>query len=631
MLTVPAPAFLPGEPGLRRAYERGTTTPPCREPIRDGITGHYEIASGHADRIVRFRRKAELVRLSELLIQTLREAPTEAEVASHRLMLRASLIRQHAAGIYSWLPLGLRVLHKVEAIVREEMQRIGAVELLMPAIQPAELWQESGRWEKYGPELLRITDRRGRKFCFGPTHEEVVTDLVRHIVTSHRQLPLTLFQIQTKFRDEIRPRFGVMRAREFLMKDAYSFHLDEDSLAAVYSQMRDAYSRVLERIGLDYRIVQADTGAIGGEASHEFHVLADAGEDVIAYAPDGDYAANLELATSLAPRGPRAGPSQPLERVATPNAHTIAEVANFLRIPSSRCVKTLLVRGTDSPAVALVLRGDHELNPIKAARYPEIAIPFELLDAESVRSLTHLEPGSIGPVGLELPILTDREAVVLADFCCGANTAGEHLLGVNWGRDLPEPAIGDLRRVDEGDPSPDGHGKLAFARGIEVGHVFKLGTVYSKAMRALAQDANSTEHALLMGCYGMGVSRLVAAAIEQRHDERGIVWPLAIAPFQVVVLPLGDEHSAEVRGAAERVQDELARAGVEVALDDRGLRPGVMFKDAELMGIPHRVVVSKRGIESGIVEYRARTEETSRDIPRGRLIDFFREQLNISS
>ena len=567
------------------------------------------------------------MRLSDLLLHTLREAPAEAETASHRLMLRAGLVRQQAAGIYSWLPLGLRVLRKVETIVREEMERIGAVELLMPSVQPAELWQESGRWEKYGPELLRMTDRRGREFCFGPTHEEVITDLVRNIVSSYRQLPLTLFQIQTKFRDEVRPRFGIMRAREFLMKDAYSFHLDEDSLAATYTRMRDAYSRVLTRIGLDYRVVEADTGAIGGDASHEFHVLADAGEDTIAYAPEGDYAANLELARARAPRAARPEPAAPLERVATPNARTIPEVSKLLGIPASRCVKTLLVRGRDTPAVALVLRGDHELNPVKALRQADVADPLEFLDAKAVRGLGHLEFGSIGPVGLELPVIADREAAVLSDFCCGANVAGEHLTGVNWTRDLPEPAVADLRLVREGDPSPDGHGKLAFARGIEVGHVFKLGTRYSLAMGAVAQDAQGAERPLIMGCYGMGVSRIVAAAIEQRHDDNGIVWPPAIAPFQVVVVPVGAERAAEVRGAAERVHEELTRAGIETVLDDRPLRPGVMFKDAELIGIPHRVVVSKRGIDSGIVEYRARTDTAAREIMRGDLVEFIRERL----
>ncbi|MGH8270974.1 MAG: proline--tRNA ligase [Gammaproteobacteria bacterium] len=565
--------------------------------------------------------------LSDLLPHTLREAPAEAETASHRLMLRAGLIRQHAAGIYTWLPIGLRVLRKAEAIVREEMERIGAVELLMPCVQPAELWQESGRWQKYGPELLRISDRRDREFCFGPTHEEIVTDLVRNIVSSHRQLPLTLFQIQTKFRDEIRPRFGVMRAREFIMKDAYSFHLDEDSLDETYTRMREAYARVLERIGLDYRVVEADNGAIGGDASHEFHVLADAGEDTIVFAPDGDYAANLELARAAAPSVARPAPGAQLERVPTPNARTIPEVAKLLKLPTKHCVKTLIVRGSETPAIALVLRGDHELNPLKAAQLAEVSNPVQLLDADAVRALGHLEFGSIGPVGLELPIIADRDAAVLSDFCCGANTPGEHFIGVNWARDLAEPAVADLRLVKKGDASPDGRGKLAFARGIEVGHVFKLGTRYSEAMGAVAQDATGAEHPLTMGCYGFGVSRIVAAAIEQSHDERGIVWPAAIAPFEIMIVPVGAARSAEMRGTAERLHDELRRAGFEVALDNRALRPGVMFKDAELLGIPHRLVLSERSLESGMIEYRARTAEESRDIPRGEVVNFLRELL----
>ena len=569
------------------------------------------------------------MRLSELLIQTLREAPAEAEAISHKLMLRAGLVRQHAAGIYSWLPMGLRVLRKVEAIVREEMLRIGAAELLMPSVQPAELWQESGRWTKYGAELLRITDRKGREFCFGPTHEEVVTDLVRHIVSSHRQLPLTLFQIQTKFRDEKRPRFGIMRAREFLMKDAYSFHLDEDSLEATYARMREAYSRILERIGLDYRMVEADSGSIGGNTSHEFHVLAEAGEDTIAYAPGGTYAANVELAHAKAPGGERPEPSKTMTRVPTPNAQTIPEVSNLLKISPKQCVKTLIARGNETPAVALVVRGDHELNPIKAARLPELAEPFALLNAEEIQKLGNLQFGSIGPVSLELPVIADRDAAVLADFCCGANTPGEHFTGVNWGRDLPEPAVADLRSVVEGDASPDGKGTLKFVRGIEVGHIFQLGTVYSEKLGAVAQDEHGAERPLIMGCYGIGVSRIVAAAIEQCHDDQGILWPEAITPFQIVVIPVGAARSPELRGHAERVHDELSSAGYEVLLDDRNLRPGVMFKDAELMGLPHRLVVSERGVEQGTIEYRGRQDTESRDVERDQLLDFLHERIGI--
>ncbi len=567
------------------------------------------------------------MRLSDLLVHTLREAPAEAETASHKLMLRAGLIRQHAAGIYSWLPLGLRVLRKVEAIVREEMQKIGATELLMPSVQPAELWQESGRWEKYGDELLRITDRKGREFCFGPTHEEVVSDLIRHIVSSHRQLPVTLFQIQSKFRVEKRPRFGIMRAREFLMKDAYSFHLDEDSLDATYARMREAYCRILERIGLDYRMVEADSGAIGGNTSHEFHVLADAGEDVIAYAPKGTYAANVELAQAGAPTKQRPQPAEEMTRVPTPNAQTIPEVCALLKLRADRCVKTLIAKGTDVPAVALVVRGDHELNPIKAARLPEVAEPFTLLDTKEVESLGNLKFGSIGPVGLELPVIVDRDAALLSDFCCGANTPGEHFTGVNWARDLPEPAVADLRTVVEGDASPDGRGTLEFVRGIEVGHIFQLGTVYSEKMGVMVQDEHGVERALIMGCYGVGVSRIVAAAIEQCHDASGIVWPAAITPFQIVVVPVGANRSPDLRGHAERVYDELTGAGYEALLDDRALRPGVMFKDAELMGIPHRLVISERGVEQGTIEYRARTEQASTDVPREKLLEFLGERL----
>ncbi|MDN5865260.1 MAG: proline--tRNA ligase [Gammaproteobacteria bacterium] len=566
--------------------------------------------------------------LSDLLPHTLREAPAEAEVPSHRLMIRAGLIRRHAAGIYSWLPIGLRVLRKAERIVREEMERIGAVELLMPCVQPAELWHESGRWQKYGPELLRMTDRREREFCFGPTHEEIITDLIRNVVSSHRQLPLTLFQIQTKFRDEVRPRFGIMRAREFLMKDAYSFHLDEDTLAETYTRMREAYERILERIGLDYRVVEADNGAIGGNSSHEFHVLADAGEDTIVYAPQGQYAANLELARAQAPEGERPAPGAELEHVPTPNARTIPEVAKLLKIPAERCVKTLIVQGSEAAAVALVLRGDHELNHIKAARLAEVASPLVLLDAEAVEALGGLKFGSIGPVGLEMPVIADRDAAILSDFCCGANKPGEHYIGVNWDRDVDEPAVADLRLAREGDTSPDGQGTLAFARGIEVGHVFELGTRYSEAMGAVAQDDHGAERPLSMGCYGFGVSRVVAAAIEQSHDKRGIIWPAAIAPFDILVVPVGHGRSADMLGAAERLHDELEQAGFEVVLDDRALRPGVMFKDAELLGIPHRLVLSERSLEQGMVEYRARTAESNEDIPRERIADFLRERMH---
>ncbi len=567
------------------------------------------------------------MRLSELLVHTLREAPAEAEIPSHQLMLRAGLIRQNAAGIYTWLPLGLRVLNKVTHIVREEMQHIGAIELLMPMVQPAELWRESGRWNQYGPELLRLQDRRGREFCLGPTHEEVITDLIRNTVRSHRQLPLTLFQIQTKFRDEQRPRFGIIRAREFLMKDAYSFHLDVESLDETYMRMYAAYSRVLERIGLDYRAVKADTGSIGGDVSHEFHVLAESGEDTIVYAPDGAYAANRELAEARPSRKRRPAAEASLARVATPHAYSIADVSKLLDIPPSHCVKTLLVKGSETPAVALILRGDDELNPVKAGHLPEVVSPLKLLGEEEVRKLGSLEFGSIGPVDLEFPVIADREAALLADFCCGANTPGEHLTGVNWGHDLPEPAVADIRLVKEGDRSPEGSGRLSFARGIEVGHIFKLGKRYSTKMNAVVQDSHGAERPLMMGCYGLGISRIVAAAIEQNHDTRGILWPPGIAPFSVIIIPLGAQHSADIRGAAERLHDELHQAGLEVVLDDRCLRAGVMLKDSELLGIPHRLVISARSREKNIVEYQARGAVSSEDLPREGLIDTLRKRL----
>lgn len=542
-------------------------------------------------------------------------------------MLRAGLIRQNAAGIYTWLPLGLMVMNKIERIVREEMLRIGAVEMLMPMVQPGELWRESGRWDQYGPELLRLQDRRGREFCLGPTHEEIITDLIRDTISSHRQLPLTVFQIQTKFRDELRPRFGVMRAREFTMKDAYSFHIDPDSLDETYMRMYEAYERVLNRIGLDYRAVEADTGSIGGDASHEFHVLADSGEDTIVYAVDGSYSANRELAQAGPSRKRRPQAKLDLQRVSTPNARSIAEVSALLGISPGECVKTLLVKGAETPAVALVLRGDDELNPIKAENLPEVLSPLSPLEPEELQKLGSLEFGSVGPVGIEFPVIADNEAALLADFCCGANIPGVHLTGVNWGRDLPEPAVSDLRLVQEGDRNPAGEGKLVFAKGIEVGHVFKLGTKYSEKMSAYVQDAQGSDRTLLMGCYGMGVSRLVAAAIEQRHDERGIIWPKSIAPFQVIIVPLGATRSAEVRGAAERLRSELLKAEIDVVLDDRPLRPGVMLKDSDLLGIPHRLVVSERNMDAGTIEYQARGLNTPEDFPRAQVLELLQERL----
>ncbi len=564
------------------------------------------------------------MRLSRYLLATVKETPADAEVVSHRLMLRAGMIRRLAAGLYTWLPLGLRVLRKVEAIVREEMDRAGAQELLMPAVQPAELWRESGRWDFYGPELLRLRDRHDREFCFGPTHEEVITDLIRREIRSYKQLPANFYQIQTKFRDEIRPRFGVMRAREFLMKDAYSFHPDEVSLQETYDLMVETYTRIFTRLGLEFRAVRADTGAIGGSHSHEFHVLADSGEDAIAFSSGGDYAANVELAEALPPQSPRAQPSADMQRVATPGQHTIEEVAAFLKVEPRQCVKTLLVRGVEMPVIALVLRGDHELNALKAARLPGIATPFAFAGADEVRAATGVSPGSIGPVGLSVPVFVDHAAAQLHDFVCGANHDGWHLCGVNWGRDLPEPRTADLRNVVDGDPAPDGSGRLSIRRGIEVGHVFQLGRKYSEAMNATCLDEQGRAIVMTMGCYGIGVSRIVAAAIEQNHDERGIVWPAGLAPFSAVVMPLNAHKSQRVREAAEQLYRDLLAAGIDAALDDRGERPGVMFADSELIGIPHRLVVAEKGLDAGTVEYKHRRGDDVRHIPLADVIPFLK-------
>lgn len=548
------------------------------------------------------------MRTSCYLLATTRETPADAEVISHQLMLRGSFIRRLAAGLYTWLPLGLRVLHKVERIIREEMDKAGAQEVLMPAVQPAELWQETGRWEQYGPELLRFTDRHKRLFCFGPTHEEVITDLIRHEVRSYKQLPANLYQIQTKFRDETRPRFGIMRAREFLMKDAYSFHLDQASLEQTYQQMYAAYSRIFERIGLTFRAVQADTGAIGGKASHEFHVLANSGEDAIAFSDQSTYAANVELAEALPPPDQRASPREELTAVETPGQHTIEQVSQFLNISPQQCLKTLLVKGHEGGLTALVLRGDHELNVVKAQKLPQVAAPFEFATPEQIRQTCGAGIGSIGPVGLEIPIVADRSAVLAADFICGANTDDQHLTGVNWGRDLPEPFTADIRNVGDGDPSPDGKGALSIARGIEVGHIFQLGEKYSQAMNATVLDETGRAAVLTMGCYGIGVSRVVAAAIEQNHDEHGIIWPDPIAPFQLALVPINGHKSVRVREATERLYSELQAAGFEVLLDDRPLRPGVIFADMDLIGIPHRLVISDRGLDAGTIEYKRRRD-----------------------
>lgn len=564
------------------------------------------------------------MRVSAFFVSTLKEAPAEAELVSHQLMLRAGLIKKLGSGLYTWMPLGLRVLRKVENVVRQEMNRAGAIEVSMPAVQPAELWQESGRWDQFGPQMLKIKDRHDRDFCFGPTHEEVITDIARKEIRSYRQLPVNFYQIQTKFRDEIRPRFGVMRAREFLMKDAYSFHVDYADLEREYRNMYDTYARVFERLGLKFRAVAADTGAIGGTGSHEFHVLADSGEDAIAYSRGSDYAANVELAEALPPPMPRAAPEQQMRKVATPDVHTIEEVSAFLKVPAQRVVKTLMVVTGDQKAYLLLLRGDHMLNEVKAAKR-FASSGFRFASEAEIRGRLRAGAGSIGPVGAELPMIADRALMAMSDFVAGANEDGYHLTGVNFGRDLPEPVeFVDIRNVVEGDPSPDGNGVLSICRGIEVGHVFQLRTKYSAAMGANFLDETGQSRAMEMGCYGIGVSRIVAAAIEQNNDARGIVWPLPLAPFQIAIAPIGWSKSAAVRDAAQKLHDELSAAGIDVLLDDRDERPGVMFADLELIGIPHRMTVGERSLKQGQVEYQARSESQPRSIELSGAIAFAR-------
>jgi len=567
------------------------------------------------------------MRLSQFPLSTLKETPADAEVVSHQLMLRAGMLRKQAAGIYSWLPLGLRVLRKVEHIVREEMNRAGALELLMPAVQPAELWQESGRWEQYGPELLRFHDRHQREFCFGPTHEEVITDIARREIRSYKQLPVNYYQIQTKFRDEIRPRFGVMRAREFLMKDAYSFHTDQDSLEDTYRIMFETYSRIFTRTGLEYRAVRADSGAIGGSVSQEFHVLADSGEDAIAFSTGSDFASNVETIAAPAPGDAQAAPGADMQAVDTPGKHSIEELCDFLAVTADRCLKTLIVRGSEADVVALVLRGDHELNAVKAERHPAVGTPLEFASDAQIRKALGCPAGSLGPVGLDIPVLVDAAAARVTDFVCGANEDGKHLTGVNWGRDLPQAETVDLRNVVAGDPSPDGQGELVIARGIEVGHIFQLGRKYSEAMQATVLDEQGKEITMVMGCYGIGVSRIVAAAVEQNHDDSGIIWPDAIAPFQVALLPMNMKKSQRVREAVEALYADMTAAGIDVLLDDRAVRPGVMFSDMELIGIPHRVVVGEKNLDRELLEYKARRGGDSQDVPRGEIISFLRGKL----
>ena len=560
------------------------------------------------------------MRLSQFHLATVKEVPADAEIASHQLMLRAGMIRKLASGLYTWSPLGLRVLRKVENIVREEMDRAGAIEMLMPSVQPKELWEETGRWEKFGGQLLKIKDRKGQEFCYGPTHEEVVTDFARNELKSYKQLPVNFYQIQTKFRDEIRPRFGVMRAREFLMKDAYSFHLTQESLAETYAAMYQAYSRIFTRLGLTFRAVQADTGAIGGNASHEFQVLADSGEDAIVFSDGSDYAANIEKAEALAPATGRPAPAAALKRVDTPTQKTIDDVASFLQVSPQQCVKTLLVRGRDG-LVALCLRGDHEINAVKAGKLAELPDESVLASEEEILAATGTRPGFIGPVGLpaSIPVIVDRDAAVLADFVCGGNVDRTHCTGANWDRDARITRIADLRNVVEGDLSPDGKGVLHLARGIEVGHVFQLGTKYAETLGATVVDETGKPQVMTMGCYGIGVSRIVAAAIEQRHDEAGILWPEAMAPWRVAVCVINPKNAPAVSAAAEALYQALSQRGIEALLDDRGVRAGSMFADMELIGIPHRVVVSERGLAAGTLEYRAREDSESRSLSEDEL------------
>lgn len=567
------------------------------------------------------------MRASRYLIATQKETPADAEIISHQMMLRAGMIRKLASGLYSWLPMGLRVLRKVERIVREEMDKSGAQEVLMPAVQPAELWQESGRWEQYGGELLRMNDRHGRDFCFGPTHEEVITDLIRNELKSYKELPANFYQIQTKFRDERRPRFGVMRAREFIMKDAYSFHVNAESLNDTYQVMHRTYCAIFDRLGLDYRPVEADSGAIGGSASHEFHVLASSGEDAIVFSTDSDYAANIEKAEAVAPAGDRSSPSEEMAEVATPEQRTIEAVATFLKVDASRCAKTLLVKAEEddngnSGLIALILRGDHTLNEIKAENLPDVAEPLTMATDEEIEQIVGCKAGSIGPVALPIPVIVDRSAAHMVDFVCGANKEGYHLTGVNWGRDVALARVEDLRDVVEGDPSPDGKGTLEIRRGIEVGHIFKLGNKYSKAMNATVLDENGKSAILEMGCYGIGVSRIVASSIEQNHDDKGIIWPDAIAPFEVAIVTLNGQKSPAVMAAGEKLYEQLRQAGFDVLLDDRNERPGVKFADMELIGIPHRFVVSERGLAAETLEYKGRRDEDKQDIPLAEALPF---------
>ncbi|MCE9873332.1 proline--tRNA ligase [Hafnia alvei] len=565
------------------------------------------------------------MRTSQYLLSTLKETPADAEVISHQLMLRAGMIRKLASGLYTWMPTGLRVLKKVENIVREEMNNAGAIEVSMPVVQPADLWQESGRWEQYGPELLRFVDRGERPFVLGPTHEEVITDMVRNEISSYKQLPLNFFQIQTKFRDEVRPRFGVMRSREFLMKDAYSFHTSQESLQETYDKMFAAYNKIFSRMDLDFRPVQADTGSIGGSASHEFQVLAQSGEDDVIFSNESDYAANIELAEAVAPKGERAAPTEELRIIDTPNAKTIAELTEQFNLPVEKTVKTLLVHATKESGhalVALLVRGDHELNEVKAEKLEMVASPLTFATEAEIRAVVNAGPGSLGPINMTVPVVVDRTVAMMSDFGAGANIDGKHYFGINWERDLPLPQVADIRNVVAGDPSPDGKGTLLIKRGIEVGHIFQLGTKYTEALKATVQGEDGRNQLMTMGCYGIGVTRVVAAAIEQNHDDRGIIWPDAIAPFQVAILPMNMHKSFRVKDLAESLYDSLRAKGIDVIMDDRKERPGVMFADMELIGVPHTIVIGDRNLDSDEIEYKHRRSGDKQMIKTDKIEDF---------
>jgi prolyl-tRNA synthetase len=564
------------------------------------------------------------MRFSQFGLTTLKEVPAEAEIVSHKLMLRAGLIRRLASGLFTWMPLGLRVMRKVETIVREEMNRAGALELLMPAVQPAELWEESGRWDQYGPLLLRMHDRHQREFCFGPTHEEVITDIARRELRSYKQLPVNFYQIQTKFRDEIRPRFGVMRAREFIMKDAYSFDIDHDGLEASYEKMRAAYTAIFERLGLRFRVVDADSGEIGGSRSQEFHVLADSGEDAIAYSDVDRYASNIETAASFAPDSPRPAAKESLKKIATPGIRTIEALCEFLAVTPEQTLKTLIVEGTDGP-IALALRGDHELNSVKAQKIKGVASPLTMASPEAIQTVTGCGPGFAGPIGLDIPVYFDHATAAMSDFVCGGNEVDVHFRGANFDRDIDGTGTVDIRNVIAGDPAPGGKGTLSIARGIEVGHIFQLGDKYSKSMGATVQDPDGKNQFMAMGCYGIGVTRIVAAAIEQNHDDNGIIWPGPLAPFDVVLVPINMQRSDAVRDAAEALYAELTAQGFEVLFDDRDARPGVKFADAELIGIPHRLVISDRNLAAGQLEYRHRRDAESRNLKREEALKLLKE------